>query len=55
MLLVRSTVPLRLLIGFVRFWANHICWANNAPPGQIALGRALLFEREKIKVGEITV
>lgn len=53
MLLVRSTVPLRLLlIGFVRFWVNYICWANNTAPGQITPGRALLLKREKTKGGK---
>lgn len=50
MLLVRSTVPLRLLlIGFVGFWVNYICWANNTAPGQITLNGALMFKREKTK------
>lgn len=50
MLLVRSTVPLRLLlIGFVGFWVNYICWANNTAPGQITPNGALAFKGEKTK------
>ena len=50
MLLVRSTVPLRLLlIGYVGFWVNYICWANNTAPGQITPNGALVFKREKTK------
>lgn len=48
--LVRSTVPLRLLlIGFVGFWVNYICWANNTPPGQITPNEAFVFKRKKTK------
>lgn len=50
MLLVRSTVPLRLLlIGFVGFWVKYICRANTAAPGQITPNGALAFKREKTK------
>lgn len=46
MLLVRSTVPLRLLlIGFIIFWVNYICWANNTAPRQITPNRALVFKK----------
>lgn len=52
MLLVRSTVPLRLLLlGFVGFWVNWICWANNTAPGQITPNGALVFRGEEMNGG----
>lgn len=51
MLLVRSTVPSRLLLGFVRFWVNWICWANNTAPGQITANGALVFRGKEMNRG----
>lgn len=52
MLLVRSTVPSRLLLlGFVGFWVNWICWANNTAPGQITANGALVFRGKEMNRG----
>lgn len=49
MLLVRSTVPLRLLL--IGFWVSYIRWVNNTAPGQVTPNGALVFKREKTKGG----